>query len=86
MTADAMPRRWHDVDGLHLDVRGLGPPQPLVAILRLLREMGDGGAPLTVHLDRNPLMLYPELAEIGWDAQCLSAAPGAVVLRLARSP
>jgi hypothetical protein len=86
MTADLVARRWHDADGLHLDVRGLPPPQPLVAILGLLREVGEGGAPLTVHLDRDPLMLYPELAEIGWMAQRLSAEPGAVVLRLRRAP
>ena len=86
MTADTAPPRWHDADGLHLDVRGLSPPQPLVAILRLLREVGEGGAPVIVHLDRDPLMLYPELAEIGWMAERLSAAPGLVVLRLGRAP
>lgn len=71
---------------MHLDVRGLPPPQPLVAILRLLRELGEAGSPVTVHLDRDPLMLYPELAEIGWAAERLSAAPGEVVLRLGRRP
>ena len=86
MTADTMPRRWHDAVGAHIDVRGLAPPQPLVAILRLLREQGDPGAPVIVHLERDPLMLYPELAEIGWVAECMSAEPGAVVLRLERPP
>ena len=84
MTADAAPRRWHEGEVVHLDLRGLPPPQPLVAILRLLREQGDPGAPVIVHLERDPLMLYPELAEIGWVAECVSAEPGAVVLRLER--
>jgi hypothetical protein len=86
MTTDAAPRRWHEGDVVHLDLRGLPPPQPLVAILRLLREQGDPGAPVIVHLERDPLMLYPELAEIGWVAECMSAEPGAVVLRLERPP
>ena len=96
MTTDAAPRRWRDGELVHLDVRGLPPPQPLVAVLRLLREQGDAGAPVIVHLERDPLMLYPEpvaaehevchVAEIGWVAQCVSAEPGAVVLRLERPP
>ena len=27
---------------------------------------GDGDAAVIVHHDRDPLALYPELAEIGW--------------------
>ena len=86
MNAGAAPKRWHAEDGLHLDVRGLAPPQPLVAILRLLREQGGGGAIVTVHLDRDPVMLYPELAEIGWTAERLPGEPGGVVLRLQGPP
>jgi hypothetical protein len=84
MSGPEGPLRWFDGDALHLDVRGLPPPQPLVAILRLLRE--QGAAELIVHLDRDPVMLYPELAEIGWSAEPVPAEPGSVVLRLARSP
>ena len=86
MTTEAMPRRWHDADGEHIDVRALPPPQPLVAILRLVREQGDAGAAVIVHHDRDPLLLYPELAEIGWVAERLEAEPGQVRLRLWRSP
>lgn len=79
------PRHWNDDDGAHLDVRRLKPPQPLVAILAALRERrGDDDAPLTVHLERDPLMLYPELAQLGWGAEHVSDAPGAVILRLRR--
>lgn len=86
MTADAMQRRWHDADGEHIDVRGLAPPQPLVAILRLVREQGDAGAAVIVHFDRDPQLLHSELAEIGWVAERIDAEPGEVRLRLRRAP
>lgn len=85
MTTEKTPLRWHDSQGEHIDVRGLPPPQPLVAILGLVREQGDTGPPVIVHHDRDPLLLYPELAEIGWTAQRLPAEAGAVVLRLDRA-
>ena len=76
-------RQWSDTDGEHIDVRGLPPPQPLVAIVRLI-ETVDATRAVVAHLDRDPLMLYPELAERGWAAQRLSAPPGEVRLRLTR--
>ena len=33
-------RRWTAADGIHLDVRGLAPPGPLVAIVELIDSMG----------------------------------------------
>jgi hypothetical protein len=77
---------WRDDDGLHVDVRGLAPPAPLVAILRLVEASVDD-TPLIVHHDRDPLLLYPELAERGWVAVRLpdsAGAPGEVRLRLQR--
>jgi hypothetical protein len=64
---------WQTADGLHLDVRGLEPPQPMVKILRLI----DSGAVhdvLIVHLDREPIFLYPELDDRGWSHEIVSAA------------
>ena len=58
---------------MHLDVRGLEPPEPMVAILRLI----DGGEienVLIVHLDREPVFLYPELDERGWAHEIISSA------------
>ena len=78
----ARERRWADADGEHIDVRGLSAPQPLVAIVRLIDAMPD--AAVVAHLDRDPLMLYPELAERGWAAQRVPAPPGEVRLRLTR--
>ncbi len=81
-----MPRRWRDAQGEHIDVRGLSPPQPLVAILRLVHYVQHAGGVVIVHLDRDPVMLYPELAEIGWGAERLEGDAGTVVLRLERAP
>ncbi len=33
-------RTWTADDGLHVDVRGLQAPQPLVLILQMVREVG----------------------------------------------
>ncbi|HRN75033.1 DUF2249 domain-containing protein [Ottowia sp.] len=73
-------------DGLwHIDVRGLEPPQPLVSIVRELYERrDDAGARFVAHLDRDPVMLYPELAERGWVAERLQGDPGEVRLLLRR--
>jgi hypothetical protein len=79
-------RCWQEADGLHVDVRGLAPPQPLLAILALVgaggrREPRDVTC-LIVHHHRDPAMLYPELAELGWRAERIDAPPGEVRLRL----
>lgn len=77
------PRRWRDADGEHIDVRGLPPPEPLVAILQLVGTIGDT-TNVIVHHDREPVLLYPELAQIGWSAERIAAEPGEVRLRLRR--
>jgi Uncharacterized conserved protein (DUF2249) len=85
MIVEAQPRRWRDAQGEHIDVRGLPAPQPLVAILRLVHEQGESDAAVIVHHDRDPLALYPELAEIGWTAVRLPSDAGVVLLRLERA-
>ena len=79
------PKEWHESGETHIDVRGLMPPQPLVAILRLLAKCPEGAA-VVAHLDRDPVMLYPQLAEIGWRAETVRGDPGEVRLRLRRVP
>jgi Uncharacterized conserved protein (DUF2249) len=81
MGAVEMTRQWAEPDGWHIDVRGLAPPQPLVAILRLIDSTPELAA-LIVHHDRDPLLLYPELAERHWLAEPIDGAPGEVRLRL----
>lgn len=79
--AGGAARVWDAADGTHVDVRGLPPPQPLVQILRVVAARTDGAA-VVVHHDRDPALLYPELAEIGWQADRIDGDPGEVRLRL----
>lgn len=80
------PRRpratWREADGLHLDVRGLEPPEPMVLILRIV-ESGEVDS-LIVHHDREPMFLYPELAERHWDCRRVPGIEGEVRLKLYR--
>jgi hypothetical protein len=83
------PRVWRAADALHVDVRGLDPPEPMVAILRIIDgEEVDGT--LIAHLDREPIFLYPELDARGWAHEVISspsATPNGeqdVQLRIAR--
>jgi uncharacterized protein (DUF2249 family) len=78
------PRCWRDGDGLHVDVRGLAPPEPLLRVLARLGDAGAGDA-VVVHHDRDPLLLYPELAQRGWSAECVEGEAGEVRLRLTRA-
>jgi hypothetical protein len=78
-------REWTQEGAAHIDVRGLPPPQPLVAILRRVQALG-AQAELIVHHDRDPMGLYPELAEIGWEAERIPAPAGEVRLRLRAIP
>ncbi len=80
----AQPRRWNDTVGEHIDVRGLPPPEPLVEILRLVSTVEQGKA-VVVHHDRDPVLLYPELAQVGWWAERIPGDPGEVRLLLTRS-
>ena len=76
-------KQWSEADAEHIDVRGLSPPQPLVAIVRLIESVDESRA-VVAHLDRDPVMLYAELAERGWAAQHVPAPLGDVRLRLTR--
>jgi len=78
-------RVWREDDALHIDVRGLAPPQPLVAILRLVMSITDA-TPVIVHHDRDPQLLYAELADIDWQADRIAGDAGEVRLRLTRRP
>jgi hypothetical protein len=76
-------------DAVHLDLRGLEPPEPMVAILKLI-DGGEAGPVLVAHLDREPIFLYPELDDRGWAHEILPPECGdadcehAVRLRLVR--
>ena len=82
---DLPGKHWQEGDGLHIDVRGLPPPEPMLAILGQL-EQPDQTGPVTVHHDREPIYLYPELAERGWQYRIVPGEPGEVRLILSRAP
>jgi hypothetical protein len=66
---------WRTAEAMHIDVRGLEPPEPMVEILRLI----DGGAiknVLVAHLDREPIFLYPELDDRGWSHEVMETSCG----------
>lgn len=77
-------REWTEDGIAHIDVRALPPPQPLVAILRRVHGLARHEQ-LVVHHDREPMLLYPELAEIGWEAERIAAPAGEVRLLLKAS-
>lgn len=78
-------KRWVEDGVPHIDVRGLEPPQPMVAIMRVL-EGPDRVERLIAHLDREPIYLLPELDERGWAHEILAREPGAVRLAIRRRP
>lgn len=52
---------------VELDVRGMEPPEPMMAILKKIHEI-DEDTVLLVHHHREPMMLYEKLEDIGWKA------------------
>ncbi len=75
---------WREEDGLHVDVRKLTPPRPMLAILRLIDGPAAADATLVVHHERMPHFLLPELAERGWRVARVDEAPVNVRLWLER--
>jgi hypothetical protein len=81
-------RVWRTADAVHIDVRGLDPPEPMVEILRLI-DLGQADCVLIAYLDREPIFLYPELDDRGWShdmvsSEAMHCADDAVVLRMTR--
>ena len=66
-----------------IDNRGLQPPEPLVRILEALGNLGEGDQ-LRAFMDREPILLYPELERRGW-AWTIGDEDGALVLRVFRA-
>jgi len=79
----AATTRNGDGEVAQLDVRGLPPPEPMVAILALCAQ-APPGTRIVVRLDRDPVFLYPELAEQGWAASRVAGDAGEVRLELER--
>ena len=67
---------------VHLDVRGLEPPQPMMRILETLTELGPGGR-LEVAHHREPILLYDKLALRGYAARSEEQPDGGFRVRIA---
>ena len=81
MSAPLPGRAWHERGALHVDTRGLPPPEPMVAILGRL-DRTPPPARVIAFLDREPVHLFPELVERGWRWTVESLPDGAVRLNL----
>ncbi|KUJ85447.1 hypothetical protein AVO45_00130 [Ruegeria marisrubri] len=81
MSSEVPGSSWQDADGLHVDTRGLHPPDPMVAILWHIGRPGQFG-PITAYFDRNPIFLLPELEELGWRYEYAMCEPDGVRLIL----
>jgi hypothetical protein len=68
-------RIWRTPEAVHIDVRGLEPPEPMVEILRLI-DHGEVDSVLIAHLDREPIFLYPELDDRGWNHEIMESPCG----------
>ena len=76
-------RIWSEAADWHIDVRGLNPPEPMLAIISLIETPAVTG-PVVVHHEREPVYLYPELAERGWRWTTIEGEAGEFRLRLER--
>jgi hypothetical protein len=79
-------RTWRTADAVHVDLRGLEPPGPLLTVLQAI-ESGQVDGALVGHFDQEPIFLYPELEERGWneleESHC-GDCEGGVMLRMVR--
>ena len=66
---------WLTAEGIHLDVHGLKPPQPMIRILGLI-DSGEAGDVLIIHFDVEPIFLYPELDDRGWSHDIVAPSCG----------
>ena len=67
---------------VEMDVRGLEPPQPMIAIFEKLAELGEG-AQLLVRHHREPVLLYEKLAARGYAAKTAKRGEGDYLVHIA---
>jgi uncharacterized protein (DUF2249 family) len=81
--APTSPTAKHD-DDQTLDVRGLEPPQPMLAVLERLPTLAAGET-LTVIHDRRPMFLYPQLDAQGFEHCTEEREPGVIRIVIRRA-
>jgi len=85
MAEEPPGKYWQENGLLHIDVRELGPPEPMVAILFHIEKPETTG-PVIVHHFCEPIYLYPELAELGWAHEIIAGETDEVRLILRQIP
>lgn len=66
-----------------LDNRGLEPPNPMIRTLETLGQMAAGEV-LTIHNDRVPIYLLPQLADEGADYEVFEQPDGSAKVRITK--
>lgn len=66
---------WRAADAVHIDLRGLQPPELMMTILQAI-ESGDVDNALVGHFDQEPILLYPELEDRSWSHELLESHCG----------
>ncbi|MCB1368250.1 MAG: DUF2249 domain-containing protein [Rhodobacteraceae bacterium] len=84
MIDDLPGRHWMEEDGLHVDVRDLAAPEPMIAILGRLETLATDG-PVIVHHFCEPAPIYDDLADLGWTCEVVPGDEDEVRLILRRS-
>lgn len=69
---------------LHLDVRGLPPPEPFVNIMQALQNL-TAASTLHVHIHREPHPLYEALREQGYSWRTSALAEGDFLIEIVRA-
>lgn len=68
-----------------LDNRGLEPPQPMIRTLEKLESL-EAGDVLTIHNDRVPVYLLPQLLDLGASYTVDEQDDGSAIVRITKSP
>ena len=69
---------------IHIDARGLEPPQPMEVVMQTLALLRPGQS-IRLLLHREPFPLYPILAERGYRYQTRMDADGSYVILISPS-
>lgn len=84
MSDDLPGRQWLAEDGLHIDVRDLPAPEPMIAIIGRLETLASDD-PVIVHHFCDPAPIYEELADLGWTCEVIPGDADEVRLLLRKA-
>lgn len=69
---------------IHMNNRGLQPPEPLVRILSACENLAPGDR-IEAEMDRQPMFLFPELEERGLAYACVPSTEGGYLVTVERA-